>query len=191
MEAINHSVSEKKKTIKISEHLMMGVLAAIVLGICAPLRIYVPFSPVPYVMQNSLVIFFAALLGRRAAAVMAITLLAQGLMGMPVFASGALGPAALFGPTGGYLVGYVIGAFITGFLYERRTTKTPLRLFIDLGVGTAIVLFFGCAYLTFLLGSFTKAFMVGVVPFAITDLTKNAVLTTTLFAMMSRKDIRS
>lgn len=187
MEALLNVPTQEKKKFSLSDHLIMGVLAALVLGLCAPLRLYLPFSPVPYVMQNSLVVFFGALLGKRAALIMGITLLTQGVMGLPVFASGAIGIAAFMGPTGGYLVGYVIAAYIAGALFERRKVKTPFKLFCDLAIGSVVVWFFGMLYLSTLVGGLGKAFLLGVAPFVVTDMMKNAMLTTLYFSMTKKE----
>lgn len=187
MNALNIKTYQEKKT-TLFDQLAMGFLAAIVVGLCAQLRLYFPFSPVPFVMQNSLVIFFAALLGRRGALMMASTLIAQGAMGLPVFASGYIGLAAFVGPTGGYLIGYVVAAYVVGMLYERRSTKTPLRLFLDMSIGHMIVLFFGAIYLSTIVGGLGKAVIVGVLPYIVTDVMKSALLTTLFFGMTAKRN---
>ncbi len=83
------------------------------------MAIQLPFSPVPITGQTMAVLLVGALLGSRRGALAVLAYIAEGLAGLPVFAGGAAGLARLFGPTGGYLVGFVAAAFLVGWLAER------------------------------------------------------------------------
>ena len=81
--------------------------------------IAIPLGPVPIVLSNFVILLSGLLMGSRKGAAVAFTYLLLGALGLPVFAGGASGLARIAGPTGGYLLGYLPAAFITGFISER------------------------------------------------------------------------
>ena len=94
---------------------------------------------------------------------------------MPVFAGPVGGLAPLIGPTAGYLIGFVVAAFATGWLSERGWDRSVPLLFIAMGLGHVIILGCGFAWLAFgmKLGP-EKAWLVGIAPFVAASLIKNA-----------------
>src|SRR5206468_625004 len=97
--------------------------------------------------------------------------LAAGATGLPVFTPmGAPGLARFVGPTGGYLLAYPAAAFVAGALAARRPSLGGRWLAGIVG----IILFFLCgiAQLNVLTGSLTRAFSLGVTPFAALDIVK-------------------
>src|SRR5262249_11270176 len=109
------------------------VLALIgTLLLTASAKIQVPFWPVPMTMQTFVVLCLGAVLGPRLGATTVLLYLAEGAVGLPVFAGTpekGLGLAYMAGPTGGYLVGFVAGAAVTGWLAERGWDRSIVRLF--------------------------------------------------------------
>ena len=95
------------------------VVGSALIALSARVAIPLPFSPVPVTGQTFAVLLVGAALGRWRGAAAVIAYLAEGAAGLPVFAGASGGPAALLGPTGGYLLGFVPGAWICGFLAER------------------------------------------------------------------------
>ncbi len=72
----------------------------------------------------------------------------QGIAGFPVFAGTpekGVGLAYMMGPTGGYLLGFVAAAFVTGLLAERGWTKSALGALAALTIGHAVIFLFGFA----------------------------------------------
>jgi biotin transport system substrate-specific component len=101
--------------------------------------------------------------------------LAAGAAGWPVFAGPVGGLAPLLGPTGGYLVGFVVAAFLTGALSEHGRDRSVSTLFAAMAVGHVVILTLGFAWLAFGLRlGVEKAWLVGVVPFLAASLIKNA-----------------
>ncbi len=92
--------------------LILGASALTALG--AQIAIPVPWSPVPITGQTFAVLLSGAVLGARRAFLAQALYLAQGSIGLPVFAAGSAGLAALAGPTGGYLVAFPFAAALTG-----------------------------------------------------------------------------
>ena len=143
----------------------------------ARVAVPLPFTPVPGTLQTLAVLLAGGLLGARAGAASQLAYLLMGLAGLPVFALPGAGPAYFLGPTGGYLVGFILAAWTTGALTRR------LRGFGVWGAGGAFlagaisVHACGLAWLTVLLGSPVAAWRAGVLPFLIFDLAKVMVAT--------------
>lgn len=110
-------------------------------------KINVPMYPVPMTMQTFAVLVIAMAYGWRLAGVTLLTYLVQGAMGLPVFAAGG-GYAYFAGPTGGYLVGFVVAAITVGWLAERGWDRNPITTFAANVIGTAIIFGFGILWLT-------------------------------------------
>ena len=124
-----------------------------------------------------------------AAVALLIAYLALGFAGLPVFATPLCGPAALMGPTAGYLVSFPMAAAISGLLAERGWTgKRIFASFINQYASNIFIVFFGTIWLSATLGV-EKAVMVGFVPFVIGALLKAILGTAVLYAkaLSSRK----
>ncbi|WP_043836650.1 biotin transporter BioY [Muricoccus aerilatus] len=92
-------------------------LASALLGsavLAASAQVSLPMWPVPATLQTLAVLLLGALGGSRLGAASVILYLAEGAMGLPVFAAGTAGPAVLMGPTAGFLLGFVASALIAG-----------------------------------------------------------------------------
>jgi len=127
--------------------------------------IAIPIGPVPISLQTFFVILAGLVLGPRAAAYAMLLYIGAGCLGLPVFAGGKAGLAVIFGPTGGYLLGFVPGAMISG-LGTARTGKSFLWGVLCCAAGTAVFLLAGALHLALTLHiSFAKAFSIGVLPF--------------------------
>ena len=152
--------------------LLLITVGALFVAILAQVKIPLPFTPVPLTGQTFAVLLVAAVMGsKRGAASMAVYI-ALGAFGLPVFAGGAAGMAYLSGATLGYLIGFVAAAYVVGLLAERgleRNIRTSILPFL---VGTIIIYVCGVAWLTVMLGSFSKAFAAGLLPFLAGDALK-------------------
>ncbi len=99
--------------------LTLTLVGSALIALSARVAIPLPFSPVPVTGQTFAVLLVGAALGRWRGAAAVIAYVAEGAAGLPVFAGASAGPAALLGPTGGYLFGFVPGAWLCGYLAER------------------------------------------------------------------------
>ncbi len=95
--------------------LVIGGATLIALGA----QLQVPMWPVPITLQTLVVLLLGAALGARRGALAVLVYLAAAALGLPVLAGGGAGMLKLFGPTGGYLIGFVLSAFLVGALVER------------------------------------------------------------------------
>jgi len=133
-------------------------------------HLQVPMWPVPMTMQTFAVLLIALALGSRLGSATVVLYLAEGAVGLPVFAKGA-GLAYLAGPTGGYLLGFVAAAWVAGWLSERGWGRPGLRVFAAMVAGTALIYLFGLTWLATLVG-LEKAVALGLVPFLLGDVVK-------------------
>jgi len=148
-------------------------------------KIQVPFWPVPMTMQSYVVLLIGATLGARLGAATVLLYLAEGALGLPVFAGTpekGLGLAYMMGPTGGYLVGFVAAAYLVGLLAERGWDRSIVRLLAAMAMGHAVIFAFGVAWLGQLVG-LEKAWLLGVVPFFAATAFKTALGAVTLPAV--------
>ncbi len=136
-------------------------------------KVQVPMYPVPMTMQSLVVVMIGAVYGWRLGAATLIAYLAQGLAGLPVFAGAVAGPAYMAGPTGGFLLGFVAGAFATGWMVENGFGRSTARLFVAMAVGHAVLFALGFAWLAYGLNlGPARAFAVGVAPFIVGSVVK-------------------
>jgi biotin transport system substrate-specific component len=112
-----------------------------------------PFSPVPIVLANLVVILSGAILGKWLGPLSQIVYLLMGIVGIPVFANHTAGPSVIAGPTGGYLIGYVLAAFVTGLLVEylphiyRSRAAESARFALSLTIGALVIYMTGIPWL--------------------------------------------
>ena len=101
--------------------LCLCALFAALTAVCS--QIAIPLKPVPINVATFSVFFAGALLGPKLGAISQAVYVLMGAIGLPVFSSFRGGFAALIGPTGGYIVGYILAAWLVGFLAKRGDHK--------------------------------------------------------------------
>lgn len=145
--------------------------AALVLGgslfiaLSAQIAVQLPFSPVPVTGQTLAVLLVGALLGSRRGALAVLAYIAEGLAGLPVFAGGAAGLARLAGPTGGYLIGFVVAAYVVGLLAERGWDRRFGTTVAAMTLGNGVIYAIGATWLAVFVGGAAQAWSLGVLPF--------------------------
>ncbi|MGQ9759991.1 MAG: biotin transporter BioY [Candidatus Methanomethylicaceae archaeon] len=126
--------------------------------------ISIPFYPVPLTLQTFFVYLGVLILGRYSFISQA-AYMGMGVIGLPVFARGMSGYGAIIGPTGGYLVGFIVGSLLGGVIFER-SKKTKVSAAISLLVCSILVFGIGWFWLSYWLGwNFNVALWSGVLPF--------------------------
>jgi biotin transport system substrate-specific component len=158
------------------EKLRKVVLASLMAALTAVgAYIHVPIGPVPIVLSTFFVILSGLLLGSHWGPTSMGLYLLVGAIGMPVFAGGKGGLAHFLGPTGGYLFGYVLASWITGFISERSPGLLILDILAVL-LGSLVIYGLGIPWLKLVTQmSWTKTLTAGMVPFLIGDAVKASV----------------
>lgn len=137
------------------------------------IRVPLPFSPVPITLQTLFTYMAGVLLGGCLGALSQLIYVLIGICGLPIFAGGSAGLSVLIGPTGGYLVGFITGAFVIGKMTEAKKNRGLLWLLTCMIVGTTIIYTSGIIQLmNWTRIDFEKAVMIGVAPFIAGDLLK-------------------
>jgi len=139
-------------------------------------KIQVPLwpNPTPVTLQTLAVFALSAAYGSRLAVATVLAYMVAGALGAPVFAGPSAGPAYFAGPTGGYLAGFVVMAYITGLAADRGWSKSPFKIGGSMFVGEVIMLVMGALWMGYLFGA-DKIIAWGVGPFIVTDLIKLAI----------------
>jgi biotin transport system substrate-specific component len=139
-------------------------------GVAAQVAINTPLSPVPFTLQTLAVLVTGAALGSVRGLLSMMLYLAAGAAGVPWFASHSSGWG---GPSFGYVVGFVVAAFVVGRLAERRADRHVMSTVVMMGVGNVVIYVLGTTWLARDLGlSAGQAFDLGVRPFLATDAVK-------------------
>jgi biotin transport system substrate-specific component len=170
MEAIKKI--EINKTIKI---ILVALAGTLLLTVSAKIKI--PFYPVPMTMQTFIVLFLGIILGSKIGLLTISLYLFEGIFGLPVFAGTpekGIGFAYFVGPTGGYLVGFLVATYLAG--YFKYSSKTLFKNFIKLLFAASFIYIFGLLWLGFLLGWDKPIFQLGLQPFLLAELFKILIL---------------
>lgn len=134
-----------------------------------------PLGPIPFTLQSLSISLTGLCIGGKRAALCVILYIFAGCIGLPVFAGGKAGPGVLLSPTGGYLIGFIGLAYLTGFGSGHNKNYPPKKaitiLFMSLGL--VVTYFCGATGLMWVLSfSPTKAILTGVLPFLPGDILK-------------------
>ena len=189
----------KSQNLRILKYAIIIFLGSILLAVSS--KIKVPFYPVPMTMQTFVVVLIGITLGWKLGLATVFAYLFEGIIGLPVFAGTpekGIGFAYFMGPTGGYLVGFLVATFVAGsFKYEncfdsnkfksakenlpfflalRSAITLPYKNFIKLIFAVSFIYIFGLLWLGFLIGWDKPIFQLGAYPFLLAELFKMLIL---------------
>lgn len=145
--------------------------ASLLIAISAHISIPIPFSPVPITGQTFTVLLVGAVLGKRRGVAAVVLYLAEGAVGFPVFAGAKGGFAALLGPTGGYLAGFVASAYLVAHLVERGWDQRVGTSALAMVLGNLVIYLCGLIWLSVYVGG-DQVFALGLLPFLVGDVLK-------------------
>lgn len=157
-----------KKTNDFVYVLLTSVIGSFLLAISS--KVQIPLTPVPVTLQTLVLLVMSMFLGWRGAVGATSLYLFQGAIGLPVFAHGG-GFIILFGPTGGYLFGFLIASLVVGYLAEKGWDKSVVLTFTSMTIGTLIIYLFGVIWLSYL-KDLNTALVFGLLPFITPDILK-------------------
>jgi biotin transport system substrate-specific component len=137
--------------------------------------IFIPLYPVPITLQTLFTALAGLLLGRYYGALSQVVYVLLGVIGLPVFDGGKSGLGILLGPTGGYLIGFIIGAWVTGAVARVQRNPGFLWLCLSVILGYVAVYAAGVTQLAMVAHlTVRKAVLVGALPFVPGDILKCA-----------------
>ncbi|RMD63588.1 MAG: biotin transporter BioY [Alphaproteobacteria bacterium] len=163
------------RAVQAGRGLALAVIGSLVLWASA--KVQVPFYPVPMSLQTLAVLALAMAYGWRLGGLSVMLYLAEGALGLPVFAGTpekGLGLAYMMGPTGGYLIGFVVAAVACGMLAERGWDRGPLTTASAMLIGNVLIYVPGLLWLGALFGWDKPILAWGLTPFLLGDAVKLA-----------------
>ncbi len=162
-----------KSNFTVKQLTLTGLMTAVIC-VLGPLAFNIPFSPVPISLGTLGIYFVVSVLGMKPGTVSVIIYILLGLAGVPVFTNFTGGPGKLFGPTGGYIIGYLFLTPVCGYFSDKFRQKL-LPQFCGMLLGTVVLYLFGTVWLGHQMQlSFPEALAVGVLPYIPLDLIKMA-----------------
>jgi biotin transport system substrate-specific component len=163
------------KHTQIVKFLFVALIGSIILAISSKIKI--PFYPVPMTMQTLIVLIIGIGFGWKLGVATVALYLFEGIIGLPVFSGSpekGLGLVYFTGPTMGYLLGFLVAAYISGkFIYDNNIVSTFLKLFF----ATSLIYVLGMTWLGILIGWDKPLFQLGAQPFLLAELFKILIAT--------------
>ncbi|AFB21084.1 biotin transporter BioY [Rickettsia canadensis] len=161
------------------------VLGVALLAICS--QIIIPIKPIFISLQTVAVMFIGLTYNKTTAPLTILSFITLGVIGIPVFGKFSSGLQTLFGPTGGYLVGFLLAVYVMARLKDKIFTSNKCLNQISLClIGNIIIMSFGWVWLSKFLGA-SAAFYGGVLPFIIPGIIKSVLLIGLINVVKSNK----
>ena len=178
---LRYNLFQWRSELALGQKVLLAFGFACLTGILAQVRIYLPWTPVPITGQTFAVLFSGVFLGRWWGGISQALYLGIGMVGIPWFAGGSGGIGVIAGPTGGYLIGFIISALFIGYFVDRYIKVRCLLNMLALMLFANFLLIYTPGllqlYLWFLLVkgsslSFWGLLEKGAMPFIVGDLIK-------------------
>lgn len=167
------TISARRGSNTLLWNLLLVMAGSLLLTISA--KVQVPFYPVPLSMQTFVAIGLGLALGPVRGTAAVVFYLMQGAAGIPVFAGTpqqGIGMAYMMGPTGGYLLGFVLAAFVAGLFARIGFDRNPVTAMIAALVAGAVIYLPGLAWLGLFTGYGETLLAAGLYPFVLGDVAK-------------------
>ncbi|GAB6099893.1 biotin transporter BioY [Halanaerocella petrolearia] len=169
-----------------TQDMVYSAVFAALISVLSYVSIPIPFSPVPVTGQSLAVMLAGAILATRQAGLSMVIFLLLGAIGVPVFSQGRAGIGVFMGPSGGYLVGYLVGAVVISLIVQNKKSYLRIGLANVIG-GIVVVHLLGIIWLNIITDmGLQKAFMSGSVPFIPGDLLKAVIAAIISVPIMKR-----
>ncbi|MBX3103913.1 MAG: biotin transporter BioY [Cryobacterium sp.] len=172
--------------------LTLVAAGAALTAICA--QIAIPLWPVPVTGQTLAVLLVGSSLGALRGSISMLLYAAIGILGLPVFSGAASGLHVILGPTGGYIIGFVFAAALTGWLSQQKWDRKFARAILTFCLGIAVIYAIGLPWLAFTLSLGLDATLTaGLYPFAIGEVIKFVIaasVMTVSWGFLHREDAR-
>lgn len=167
----NKTTATPKMQISLRHITLTGLMTAVIC-ILSPFSLPIPLSPIPLTLGTLAIYFVISVLGMKLGTLSVLVYILLGLAGVPVFSGFRGGPSTVFGPTGGYICGYIFLALICGFFVDKWGDRIVLK-FLGMVLGTAVLYLFGTIWLAWQASyTFPQALAAGVLPYIPLDTVK-------------------
>lgn len=167
----DNRIPTPKMQISLRQITLTGLMTAVIC-ILAPFSLTIPVSPVQISLGTLAIYFVLAVLGMKLGTLSVMIYILLGLAGLPVFTGFIGGPGKLFGPTGGYIIGYIFMALICGFFVDKWSDRIVMK-FLGMVLGTVVLYLFGTVWLAYQASyTFLQALAAGVLPYIPLDTVK-------------------
>lgn len=151
---------------------LLAVLGSAIVAVAA--QINIPMQPVPLTLQTLAVLAIGGAYGSRLGAATLALYAVEGTAGLPVFAEMKSGLATITGPSGGYIIGFILAAGLVGWLTERGWDRNIVKMFAAMLAGAVVLYIPGLAWLHQFTNGIAQTYEWGLGPFIIGDLIKAA-----------------
>lgn len=167
-----------------TRELILASLSVTLLIVSSYISVPLPFTPIPGTIQTLMVVLVALAFSPKVSRISILVFILLGALGLPVFSGGRGGAAVLLGPTGGFIMGFVIAVFLIS-AFKSRFHSLPTTLAGAVILGNVPIYVLGAIYLSNSTGmALSKAILVGVIPFILPDIFK------TVMAVMIYRRLR-
>lgn len=173
-ESAKHSFFKWRFESTFVNKMALAMCFAVLTGVVAQLRFYLPYTPVPVTGQVFAVLLSGVILGKWYGGLSQIFYAGLGVLVVPWFAGGKVGMEVLTGVTGGYIIGFIVASLIIGWFTDSYVRSRSFKgMFCLMLLGIGIIYLFGVVHLSFVLGvNAQKAIILGALPFIGVDLYK-------------------
>lgn len=145
------------------------------LAVAVAAQVNVPMQPVPMTLQTLAVLAVGAALGARLGVAALVLYVIEAAIGLPVLAEMKAGLPFLMGPTGGYVLGFVLAAGVVGYFAERGFDRSAYLMMVAMLLGVVLIYVPGLIWLSGFVGGFGQAINFGFLPFVLGDIVKAAI----------------
>ena len=145
--------------------------ASLFLAVCSQISIPLYFTPIPLSAHTLGIMVIGATLGSRKGVLSVLAYMAEGCLGLPVFAGGHFGVLWLLGPAGGYLLGYLFQVYLVGWFVERQVSFQGIKTLSVMLLSCTVQMGLGVLWLSFLVGK--SAILMGFYPFVFGEIVKS------------------
>jgi biotin transport system substrate-specific component len=196
---IRYDVFRWRREVSIPKKLTLALGMAVLTGLLAQARFYIPWSPVPITGQTFAVLLAGILLGRGWGGTSLVFYVGLGVAGVPWFQGWASGIGYLAGPTGGYLIGFIFAALFLGHFTDNYIkSRNFLSMFFLMLFANFILIYVpGVVQLGLWLNlvrgdsvTFTGLLGMGVIPFIAGDITKAVIAATIARGVLPKQDYK-
>lgn len=174
---------------RILRTVVMVTIGVIAIAVGARIGFALPGTDVPQTGQTLVVLIVGVALGPVSAGLSVALYIFLGLVGLPVFADGSSGPSVLGGPTGGYLVGFVVAVVMVGWWSRSRFADRLTTAFAGMISAHGVIFLLGWLRLAWLIGP-ERAYTAGVQPFLIGAVVKSLMAALVCWIVAKRRGER-